>query len=308
MSQKPTLKIDFSDFMGINKADNFFTCLLSKQYNVVISDKPDLLIYCNMGHLNRLYSCKKLFWTSESLLPDYRFCDFAITCFYLDDPRHLRLPFYVMTTPAEDLIRKAGEAELIMQTPRKFCSFVVTNANPKRTGHRISFFHKLCKYKKVDSGGRAFNNIGRQIPFEKGALANFLREYKFNICFENKVMAGYTTEKLSQAMQARSVPLYCGNPLVDREFNPASFLSMNNFPSEEAFIERIIEIDNDENARFKLLSEPYFHNNIPNGYYDEARILSFFDKILSDSQKPVSHRRKYWHPWRFHLVKGMRRS
>jgi hypothetical protein len=308
MGPKPTLKIDFTDFMGINKADNFFTRLLSKEYNVVITDKPDLLIYCNMGHLNRLYSCKKLFWTSETLRPDYRYCDYAITCFYGDDPRHLRLPNYVLSTPADDLIKKEGEAELIMQTPRKFCSFVVTNANPKRTRHRISFFHNLCKYKKVDSGGRSLNNIGKQIPLNKEALGNFLSEYKFNICFENKVMEGYTTEKLPQAMQARCIPLYCGNPLVDNEFNPKSFLSLNNFANEEVFIKRIIEIDQDENARYKLLSEPYFHNNVPNEYYDESRILTFFENILSDTQKPVCQRRKYWHPWRLHLVKGMRHS
>jgi alpha(1,3/1,4) fucosyltransferase len=308
MKLKPTLKIDFTDFSGINKADNFFTRILSREYNVVISDRPDLLIFCNMGHLNRLYNCKKLFWTSETLHPDYRYCDYAITCFYGDDPRHLRLPYYVLTTPSQDLIKKPGEAEMIMQSPRKFCSFVITNANPKRTRHRLSFFHNLSRYRKVDSGGRALNNIGRQIPFEEGALESFHREYKFNICFENKVMEGYTTEKLPQAMQARSIPLYCGNPLVDREFNPASFLSMNNFASEEAFIKRIIEIDQDENVRYKLLSEPYFHNNEPNEYYDESLVLNFFDRILNDGRKPVSQRRKYWHPWRFHLVKGMRRA
>ena len=308
MKPKPTLKIDFTDFMGINKTDNYFTKILSKEYNIVISDKPDLLIYCNMGHLNRLYNCKKLFWTSETIHPDFKYCDYAITCFYDNDSRHLRLPYYVLTTPAQALIKQTGEAEMIMQNPRKFCSFVVTNTNPKRTRHRIAFFHNLSRYKKVDSGGKSLNNIGCQIPYENGALNRFLRGYKFNICFENKVMAGYTTEKMPQAMQARCIPLYCGNPLVGREFNPASFLSLNDFASEEACIKRIIEIDQDENARFKLLSEPYFHDNVPNEYYDESLVLTFFDRILNDKQKPVSQRRKYWHPWRFHLVKGMRRA
>jgi hypothetical protein len=92
----------------------------------------------------------------------------------------------------------------------------------------------------------------------------------------------------------------------NKEFNPVSFLSLNNFSSEEAFIKRVIEIDQDENACYKLLSEPYFHNNTPNEYYDENLVLSFFERILNDRRKPVSQRRKYWHPWRFHLVKGMR--
>ena len=45
--KKKTIKIGFKYFWGgFNPEDNFFTNLLKRRYNVVISDKPDYLFYC----------------------------------------------------------------------------------------------------------------------------------------------------------------------------------------------------------------------------------------------------------------------
>ena len=47
-----------------------------------------------------------------------------------------------------------------LEKREKFCAFVVSN--PKNT-IRNEAFHTLNKYKKVDSAGRLFNNVGDQI-------------------------------------------------------------------------------------------------------------------------------------------------
>lgn len=305
---KAKLRLDFCDFNGFDKLNNYFTRVLSREYAVEISDRPDLLIYANSGHMHRLYNCKKIFFTSETLRPDFSRCDYAMTCFHIDDPRHLRLPFYAVRgeCTGEDLLKSEGEADRIVRENRGFCSFVVTNANPRRAGKRIGFFERLNRYKKVDSGGRALNNIGRTIPEGERAKQDFIRGYKFNICFENKAMEGYTTEKLTDAMWARCIPLYWGNPRVGEEFNARSILSLHDYPGEEEFMEKIIEVDRDEEQYRKLLSEPYFIDNEISAYFDENRLLHFVERILSDPSPPLSRRRRYVLMGRWRLARMMK--
>jgi hypothetical protein len=307
MSTKPTVRLDFCDFNGIDKNDNFLTRILSREYHVEINDRPDLVIYSKESHLHRLYTCKKLFWTGETIRPDFSVCDYAMTCYYIDDPRHLRFPYYVVGSGCrpEELLKTPGEVEAVASSGRKFCSFVISNANPKRAGRRLDFFRRLSRYKPVDSGGKGLNNIRRAIPPGAQAKYDFIRGYKFNLCFENKAVEGYTSEKLVEAMWARCIPIYWGNPKVGQEFNTRSFLSLNDYRTEEEFLEAIIEIDRDDTKYRRMLAEPYFPDNRVNEYYDENRVLAFFERILSDPLPCVSRRKRYWLLGRWLLAKRM---
>jgi alpha(1,3/1,4) fucosyltransferase len=309
MSGKPTIRLDFCDFNGIDKNDNFLTRILSRAYRIEINDRPDLVVYSKESHLHRLYTCKKLFWTGETIRPDFSAADYAMTCYYIDDPRHLRLPYYVVGSGCgpEALRKTPEEVEAVASSRREFCAFVVSNANPKRAGRRLAFFRRLSRYKRVDSGGKGMNNIGRVIAPGAEAKHDFLRNYKFNLCFENKAVEGYTTEKLVEAMWARCIPLYWGNPQVGREFNRRSFLSLHDYASEEAFLEAIAEIDRDDAKYRQMLSEPYFIDDRINEYYDENRVLEFFDRILGDPTPPLGRRRRFWQPGRWRLAKRMYR-
>ena len=240
------IRLDFCDFWpGFSKTDNFFMDLLRARYDVEICDQPDFLIYSTFGHHHRLHTCPRIFFSGEVNAHDFRECDYAFTSYYVDDPRHVRLPLYVLYARAEDLLKTAGEPERVLAQKTKFCAFVVGNTR-KRTRKRIDFFHRLSRYKKVDSGGRSLNNIGRSIGHGLLDKVNFLRPYKFNIAFENASLPGYTTEKILEAMRARCIPIYWGSPQVHTEFNPRSFLNHADFPSEEALLDRIIAIDRDD--------------------------------------------------------------
>ena len=307
MNAKPTVRLDFCDFNGIDKNDNFLMRILSREYRVEINDRPDLVIYSKESHLHRLYTCKKLFWTGETIRPDFSVCDYAMTCYYIDDPRHLRFPYYVVGSGCrpEELLKTPGEVEAVASSGRKFCSFVISNVNPKRAGSRLDFFRRLSRYKSVDCGGKGMNNIGRVIPPGAQAKYDFIRGYKFNLCFENKAVEGYTTEKLVEAMWARCIPIYWGNPKVGVEFNSRSILSLNDYRTEEEFLEAIIEIDQDDAKYRRMLAEPYFPDNRVNEYYDDDRVLVFFERILSDPTPPVSRRKRYWPLGRWRLAKRM---
>ena len=54
-----------------------------------------------------------------------------------------------------------------------------------------------------------------------------------------------------------------------------------------------------------MLAEPYFHDNRVNEYYDEDRVLAFFERILGDPTPPVSRRRLYWPLGRWRMAKRM---
>ena len=59
----------------------------------------------------------------------------------------------------QKLLKEGENLEQIMAGKTKFCGFLAGYAN-RKTRVRNEFFHKLCKYKKVDSAGGALNNVG----------------------------------------------------------------------------------------------------------------------------------------------------
>jgi hypothetical protein len=179
---RPILRIDFTDFGCINKVENWFTRILRRDFTVEINDKPDLLIFQEGGHLNRLYTCRKLFWTGESILPDWRRTDYALSCHYLDDPRNLRFPYYVWGSEAtaEDLIKRSGESSSGAVERQHFCSAVISNANRRRTTNRVEFFKKLHARKQLRSGGRFMNNIGEPLPIGGRPKLAFNQSCKFS--------------------------------------------------------------------------------------------------------------------------------
>jgi len=302
------VRIDFCDFWpGFNKVNNFFYNTLRERFDVEICDSPDFLIYADPGqHVHRVHNCVKIYFGLETFLPDWSECDYALTCHYLDDPRHLRLPYYVLGVNPIKLVKGDENWEALLAAKKKFCAFVVSNIHPVKTKKRIEFFQRLTKVKKVDSAGTALNNVGFVLPPGADQKQRFLKEYKFNIAFENSAVPGYTTEKIVDAMLARCLPIYWGDPKIGGAFNTKSFLNYADFPSEEALIEKILELDRDDAKYLEYLRQPYFHNNAPNAEFDRGRILDFFEKIFSAKIRPVSARRQLFQIGRWIAVKKKR--
>jgi hypothetical protein len=289
MTARKRIRLDFRDFcMNFSETGNYFYKLLTERFDVELCDQPDFLIYGSHGHEHRLHSCVRIFNSGESDLPDFGECDYSVACVKLNHPRHLQMPLYATWCEPQEIVKKDDDLERIMAARSKFCSFIISGYNRGKNHNRVAFFEKLSKYKRVDSGGRKFNNIGGPIPGGPRGKIEFLRQYKFNIAFENRSLPGYTTEKIFEPMVARCLPIYWGNPEIAEEFNPKSFLNYHDFPSEEALIEKIIELDKDDSKYLEYLRQPYFYNDQPNIYFNRERILDFFDKIFSTKITPVA--------------------
>jgi hypothetical protein len=281
-----TIRINFVDFWGgFDRENNFLTDALRPWYDIQFTDKPDYLFYGDdRARAHRQYDAVKINVPLENRVPNFRYCDYAFSYRYMNDPRNMRLPYYVLCGPVSRIIKEPGEAERVLAAKTKFCAFITGNANTKRTARRLRFVEKLSKYKRVDSGGRFRNNVGGPV---KDKL-DFLRDYKFHVCFENASSPGYTSEKIMHAMQTRCLPIYWGNPRIAEEFNPRSFVLVTDEMSDEEAIERVIELDRDDAKYLAVACEPYLYNNTPNEYFDPVRLRPQFEKIFASTRRARS--------------------
>lgn len=278
------IKIKFVDFYkGFDQQSNWFFKFLSKHFDIEISDNPDFIIYSSFGHSHLNYNCTKIFYTGENERPNYWLCDWSLSFDFDTRDNHLRLPLYVIWEGVNylDLLLPSFQSIILSHPKTKFCCFLVSNPHAKR---RIDFFNKLNEYKKVDSGGKVLNNLGYQV---KDKLS-FMSSYKFIIAFENSNFKGYVTEKIYEPFFTNTIPIYWGSSTVSQEFNPKRFLNRADFVSDEDLINRIIFLDNNEEAYKEMIQQPIFIGNIPSEFFDEFRLVDFFKKIFSGETKTRS--------------------
>jgi alpha(1,3/1,4) fucosyltransferase len=264
---------------------------LFDHFEFVPSDRPDFVVFSDSPGDLPPGDAVRIFYTGENVRPDFTQCDWAFTFDYdeeLRHPRHLRLPNYVRIGAGRDLVKDPGRAEEILAGKSRFCNFIFHNDAEPRNG----FFDRLSQYKPVDAPGRCRNNCAPVGPFASptesryasgypGHKMRFMAPYKFSIAFENASYPGYTTEKLYHAMLAGTLPIYWGNPLVHRDFNPGSFLNAADYPSLEALAERVMEIDQDDELYLSYRREPWYPDNRPTPYVDPGRILARFTEIFA---------------------------
>ena len=81
-------------------------------------------------------------------------------------------------------------------------------------------------------------------------------------------------------MLVNSIPIYWGNPKMERDFNTGSFLNVHDFRTFDDAIDRIIEIDNNESLYRQYLQQPYFHQNEIPSTLTEENILNRFEIIF----------------------------
>lgn len=273
------IKIKVVDWWNQDIEKNYFLNFLSKTYKVTLSDNPDYLLCSLFGNQHLKYDCVKIFFTGENLTPDFNLYDYALGFDYLEfEDRYLRYPLWLLNNETNSHILNKHKTFSPQLAKRDFCSFVVSNggnAHPIRE----QFFDELSKVSFVASGGAFRNNIGRRVEDKN----EFVRQYKFNISFENSKTKGYCTEKLFQAFEAQTIPIYWG--WGKEEFvNPKSFVNLDDFGSIQEAIEFIQELQNDDEKYLQMLREPVFLiENIQEHY--EEKLQKFFDHIF---EQPLS--------------------
>ena len=262
--------------------------IMSKKWDLELSEEPDVLFYSNYGDKHMQYTCLRVFVSMENVRPNFNVCDYAFTFDYPINTRNYRLPLYRRCGEYKELLLKR-DVQTISAQKRKFCSFMVSNQKAKE---RIEFFKKLSGYKPVDSGGRYMNNIGGSIAPGRQNKVDWMRNYKFSIAFENTSYPGYTTEKMLEAFVSGTIPIYWGNPLIGLDFNPKAFVNCHDFKSFDEVIEHVKEIDQNETLYQDYLRQPMLSGGVETEFCQEENILARYDEIISTHKVFISSPQK----------------
>lgn len=271
----------------------FIHSILTKLYDVELSEDPDYVFYHESTYEYLKYDCVRIFYTGENVSPNFNLCDYAIGYDYMEfaDRFHRLSTYLVSTFFSESELKTAEKLDITkpkqftkedLKRKEAFCSFVYSNHYADEA--RKILFDIVCAYKKINSGGKYLNNIGG--PTEN-KLA-FEMKHKFSFAIENSSRDGYTTEKLAGSFMANTIPIYWGNPKIGREFNTKRFINCHDYNSFEEVLERIKEIDNDDELYLKIMNEPLFAE----GYsFDSALdgvekfLKNIFDQPLKDAPR-----------------------
>ncbi len=243
---------------------NFFVHnILKKYYDVEVSDSPDYIFYYESTYEYLNYKCIRIFNTGENVSPDFNLCDYACGIDYMEfGDRYYRLPPYFVATfySKKDL---ELSKDFDFENPKsftssdltkkvEFCSFVYSNY--LADDRRKILLDKINDYKKVNSGGKYLNNIGGPVQNK----LEFELNHKFSMAIENSCRDGYTTDRIINSLIANTIPIYWGNPAIGKEFNTKRFINCHEYNSFDEVVQRIKEIDNDDELYLKIINEPIF--------------------------------------------------
>ncbi|HEB7719163.1 TPA: hypothetical protein RZJ63_001717, partial [Campylobacter jejuni] len=307
---------DTKEYFYQNKLIKF----LLKRYNIVYSDDPDYLLFGPFGNKHIYYNCIRIFVSEENKRPNWNIADYSIGYDYISfSDRHLRTSLGFLFHERSFATLFNLDRTINYQSRAKFCGFLISDPGSPKWTPREYFIDQLSKYKKLDSGGKWKNNIGGPIGERYGKTGygnsdqtklEWLRNYKFNLCFENSSAPGYTSEKIFQAFAAGCIPIYWGDTslrcglgikekltpyaeidqripkipeeLLDYKINPKAFINAHNFSTWQDLIDEIKMIDSNEELYYNMLSESIFIDkkfNLLDSFSDD--LYCFFDNIFN---------------------------
>jgi hypothetical protein len=156
-----TIKVKLADgFENVIGKDSYYFKKLEERYNIEFSDNPDyLLCSCFSGDFLK-YDCIKITVIAENITPDFNVYDYGVGFDFMEyGDRYVRIPNYVYYRDAfAEACKKHLNTDEYFLEKKKFCNFIYSNSVSDEI--RNKFFNRLSEYKKVDSGGKIFNNVG----------------------------------------------------------------------------------------------------------------------------------------------------
>ncbi|MBZ9674998.1 glycosyltransferase family 10 domain-containing protein [Mesorhizobium sp. ES1-1] len=159
---------------------------------------------------------------------------------------------------------KAGEWQDMVAKPiaRKTeqAPVALFQSAPFNLSGRADFTAQLSRHIRIDSYGRHFNNrtvsgpdLGRKTKIET------IARHRFCLALENSIEPDYVTEKIYDAFEAGTVPIYLGAPNVN-DFVPGnSYIDASAFPDEKTladYLRHVVATPEEYDAYFAWRSKP----------------------------------------------------
>lgn len=232
--------------------DNYFTKFIEENIGPVqkvnAHENPDILIASCMGNISNVQNVKaicKLFYYGENLnrYPPYNNDKLLYDTFDLIvgfkqtdlSKKQIRFPLwmiyyqYYKYNENDNILTYIQNKydENIKKSKDIFGSII---ARHDRGGKRTMIYNELSKYGVIKSPGK-FKNNTKHIGNKKSDKINYISRGTYNICPENSEYEGYFTEKIFQAFEGGTIPLYWAIDLPEPEIinkNKYCFCNTNN--------------------------------------------------------------------------------
>jgi GR25 family glycosyltransferase involved in LPS biosynthesis len=283
-----TIVIAFSDMWpGFNFNSNFIMDALRHEapgadINGIEYSKgchANLLIFGPYSHTWKLAPSElpKVYFSAENWTAPSEGPTLFLTSSRIEDANHIRIPTWatfidwfsgstelptnVIDNPIRIPLHFAMTSHPVPFKARdEFCAFVVSNPI---CSFRNESFKALNDYRRVNSGGGLYNNIGGQLELKYpgggcGDISkhNFFSTHRFSISFENSQARGYLTEKLLHAKMAGCVPLYWGDDEAENDFVAGSFVNLSRFRYAEQVVDVVKQLEEREDLCAKIAATP----------------------------------------------------
>lgn len=299
VSAMRTVKINFCGFWGsFKKTDNLFYKILSKNFNVEISDDPDFVICSNRGKPFEYmkYDCVRIMFMGENMSPDFTVFDYCIGFDFMEfNDRYFRLPFGFYFDDAKPWIPEKLDIESakeVLANKKYFCNFVYGHQSSH--GMREKLFETLDSYKNVVSPGSYLNNVNDSKKRCSWQEKNeYLRLSKFTIAGDSIEYPGFVTEKIVEPFQCHSIPIYFGSTNINKDFNTDSFVWCRSKEDIDKTLEQVKYLDTHDDAYVEML----MCNPLPSEDYlvqKYEQLEQFLFNIFSQESDEAYRRVRYF--------------
>lgn len=232
--------------------DNYFTKFIEENIGPVKkvnpTENPDILIASCTGNINNVRNIKakcKLFYYGENLnrYPPYNNDKLLYDTFDLIvgfkntdlSKKQIRFPLWLMYYHYYKYNEKDNILTYIqnkynenIKKPKDIFGSII--ARHDREGQRTKICNELSKYGDIKAPGTYRKNT-QSIGNTHNDKINYISRGTYNICPENSVYEGYFTEKIFQAFEGGTIPLYWASSLPEPEIinkNKYCFCDINN--------------------------------------------------------------------------------
>jgi len=257
------ITISYINYWNDTHNDNYFTKFIEENIGPVKKvnpgECPDILIASCMGNINNVRNIKakcKLFFYGENLnrYPPYNDDKLLKETFDLIvgfkntdlSKKQIRFPLwliyyhYYKYIESDNILTYIQNKynENIKKQKDIFGSII---ARHDRGGQRTKICNELSKYGDIKAPGTYRKNT-QSIGNTHNDKINYISRGIFNICPENSSYEGYFTEKIFQAFEGGTIPLYWAVDVPEPEIinkNKYCFCDINNKDSLEKSIHNV---------------------------------------------------------------------
>ncbi len=288
---KKKIRVAYAD-VSIGLAKNILR-FAPDQYDFELTEDTDAdYVIHSCGGMDVLkYSGVRIFITGENVTPNFAISDYAMAFEKMSfGDRYQWMPLFKIHGGHRSFSGKRPPAIEILAQKTDFCAYVMSNTTDS-DDYRSQIFEKLSNYKTVSSGGKWRNNVDGPVDDK----IEFQSKHKFVIAFENCSHPGYLTEKFADATASNAIPIYWGDPEITRIFNPKSFVNCHDYDSLDEVVERVREIDQNDELYLQMMSEPWHVGEVEPVCIQNSTYAAFISNIFEQPvEKAYRRNRGRW--------------